>query len=181
MNSIYQQVLGNQFNQLDANVQQFHRVQGIHHLKGRCCIRGAESLTGKLICILLRLPKATAVADLEFELKASEREETWIRHFPQRTMQSRLQAAADGLLGERIGPARLLFSLTVDDGQLSMQLKAIRIFGLPWPKHWFPEVWAIERGEQDRFHFDVGARLRRFGLIVAYSGYLNLPEAESIP
>lgn len=118
---------------------------------------------------------------MEFELNASEAEETWIRHFPQRTMRSVLKPAAGGLLGECLGPTRLLFSLSANDGQLSMRLERIRIFGLPWPMRWFPQVWANERGGNGRFHFDVGARLRRFGLLVAYSGYLDLDETDSKP
>lgn len=156
-------------------------MQGTHRLDGHCSIRGATSLIGKVISSLLRLPEATAGAELKFEMKADEHEEIWTRHFPERIIQSRLLRAANGLISERMGPVRLVLSLNPSDGQLSMQLEAIRIFGLPWPKLCFPEIWAVERGDEDRFHFDIGAQFRHFGLLVAYSGYLNLPKAVSIP
>ena len=181
MTSIYQQILGKQFDLLDTGVRRFHGMRGTHRLDGRCSIRRATSLIGKAISSLLPLPEATASTELKFDLNADEHEEIWTRHFSQRTIQSRLQLAADGLLSERMGPVRLLFSLSASEGQLSMQLKAIRIFGLPWPTLWFPEIWAVERGDGDRFHFDIGAQFRHFGLLVAYSGYLNLPNAVSTP
>ncbi len=177
MVTLYQQILGTRFGLLDAGVQRFHLLQGVHRLKGCCSIRGADSWAGHVICTLLGLPHANPAAAMQFELNASEHAEVWIRHFPHRTMRSVLRAHAGGLLIERIGPARLLFSLSSRDGQLSMRLRAIRIFGLPWPKCWFPEIWAVERGNEDRFQFDVGARFRRSGLIVAYSGHLELPPA----
>lgn len=59
-----------------------------------------------------------------------------------------------------------------------MRLEAIRILGIPWPTRWFPEVWAVEHGIGQRFHFDVGARFRKLGLLVAYSGHLALAELD---
>lgn len=93
-------------------------------------------------------------------------------------MRSRLRTGNDGFLHEHIGPTQLQFSLEVKQGQLSMHLEAIRILGIPWPTRWFPEVWAVEHGIDQRFHFDVGARFRHLGLLVAYSGYLDLSASE---
>lgn len=59
-----------------------------------------------------------------------------------------------------------------------MRLEAIRIFGMRWPRRWFPQVWATELGIGNRFHFDVGARFQRLGLLVAYAGFLELPSEE---
>jgi hypothetical protein len=110
----------------------------------------------------------------EFELDASPTREIWTRRFPSRTMRSRLDTAGDGHLHERLGLATLSFCLATDEGSLSMQLQSIRVLGLPWPRRWFPEVWALECGDKGRFCFDVGARMRVLGALVAYSGYLEL-------
>lgn len=178
MSSLYQQILGARFESLDADVQRFHQLQGVHQLQGRCTIRGAESPVGKLICLLMKLPRQSDDVAFHFMMNASPDREIWIRRFPTRTMRSQLCCGLDGLIDEHIGPARLRFSLDVSEGQLSMQLMAIRILGLPWPTRWFPQVWAIERGGQNRFHFDVGAKFHKFGVLVAYSGHLNLPECK---
>ena len=176
---MYQQILGKQLDLLDPGVRRFHCLRGAHSLSGHCSIRGAESTIGQLISALLRLPAAAASTELNFDLQANEHEEIWTRHFPKKIMRSRLRPAANGMLAECIGPARLLFSLKADDGSLKMRLEAIRIFGLPWPKRWLPEIWGMEHGDEDRFHFDVGVRFHHSGLLVAYSGYLTLPELES--
>ena len=174
---IYRQVLGAAFAELDEPVQRFHSLQGRHRLRGRCTVGGAEHPLGRFLCALLGLPRATQDCEFAFELDADESGETWTRHFPSRTMQSRLQPAATHRLRERLGPALLEFSLSAAEGSLRMQLERIQVFGLRWPRRWFPAVWAIECGEQGRFCFDVGARLRALGTLVAYSGYLAIDEA----
>lgn len=178
---VYRQILGSACDALDEPVRRFHSLQGRHRLHGRCSVSGAEHPIGRLVCWLLRLPRATSETDFAFELAADPSAETWTRHFPGRTMRSRLVVAAGPKLRERLGPALLLFSLHVADGSLSMKLEAIRLFGLPWPRRWFPQVWALECGDDDRFCFDAGARLRVLGSLVAYSGYLEFAEGEGPP
>lgn len=172
--TLYRQILGKQFAALDDPLRRFHSLRGHHRLRGRCTVHGAESLFGRLVCALLRLPRAVSEAPFAFELEASPAREIWTRRFSSRTMRSRLDATADGQLRERLGLATLGFSLAADAGQLSMRLQSIRVLGLPWPRRWFPEVWALERGDRGRFCFDVGARMPGFGALVAYSGYLEL-------
>ena len=96
-------------------------------------------------------------------------------------MRSRLTLGPERRLRERLGPACLEFSLSATDGRLSMHLERIQLFGLAWPRRWFPTVWAVEWGEEERFRFDVGARLHWPGLLVAYSGYLVLHAADGAP
>ncbi|MEP6881361.1 MAG: DUF4166 domain-containing protein [Dokdonella sp.] len=174
MTTLYRRILDNRFDPLGAAVQQFHSLQGTHRLMGRCSIRGPESLAGKVICALMRLPRPSEDVAFSFDLDANPSEETWTRRFPQRAMRSRLRSCAVGFLDEHIGPTRLRFSLHTHQGQLSMRLEAIRILGIRWPTRWFPDVWAVEHGVGDRFHFDVGAKFRHLGLLVGYSGHLDL-------
>jgi hypothetical protein len=174
---VYRQVLGHAFDRLDEPLRRFHSLHGMHHLRGQCSVSGAEHPLGRLVCFVLRLPPAVPHSAFRFDLDADADAETWTRHFPGRTMRSSLSATVDGHLQEKLGPARLLFSLQEEDGSLSMHLESIRFFGLPWPRRWFPSVWAIECGDGDRFCFDVGARLRLLGTLVAYSGYLEPDDA----
>lgn len=177
---VYQQVMRNAFNALDTNVAQFHRLRGHHVLQGHCTIRGAEHPITRALAVLLRLPTAQADAPFRFELEANADREIWTRHFPQRCMRSRLSTSADGMLIEQLGPAQLQFSLHVDNGRLSMQLRGIRLLGLPWPRRWFPKVWAYESGDETQFCFDVGAGFSRLGLLTAYRGYLEIPKVEHV-
>ena len=177
MPSVYRRVLGARFDSLDPAVQRLHSLQGQQRLDGRCTIVGAESRLGRAIARIVGLPRAAEQTAFTFEINADDSEETWTRHFPRRSMRSRLRAGSNGELIERLGIVRLRFTLAVADGALTMRLDAVRVAGMPWPRAWLPMVWAREHGDGERFHFDVGARLGRLGLLVAYRGHLDLPGA----
>jgi len=168
---IYRQVLRNEFDRLAPELKSFHGVCGSARFRGKCRIESATSPIGRFLCWLLDLPKAANDAEFVFELDASATDETWRRHFPDRTMRSTMQVA-DGLLVERIGPVRLWFVLSVESGRLVMRLARFSVFGLPWPSALMPEVWGDERGSAGVLHFDVGARLPAIGLLASYNGSL---------
>jgi hypothetical protein len=175
--SVYRRVLGARFDSLDPAVQRLHSLQGQHRLDGRCTIIGAQSRLGRVIARLVGLPHAAEQTAFLFEIDAGSTVETWTRHFPRRSMRSRLHAGDHDDLIERLGIVRLQFSLAVASGALTMRLDTVRIAGIPWPRAWLPTVWAREHGDGDHFHFDVGARLGRLGLLVAYRGHLDLSGA----
>lgn len=177
MPSVYRRVLGARFDGLDPAVQRLHSLQGHHRLAGRCTIIGAEHRLGRAIARVVGLPRAIGQTAFTFEIDAGSAEETWTRHFPNRSMRSRLRAGDHGDLCERLGIVRLQFTLAVVSGALTMRLDSVRVAGMPWPRAWLPVVWAREHGDGDRFHFDVGARLGRLGLLVAYRGHLDVPSA----
>ncbi len=172
--SLYERVLGEHFLALDDAVARFHRLQGRLVLSGHCEIIGAEHRIARWIARILRLPTAHADVPFGFELDANGDREIWIRRFPGRNMRSRLSSTRPGVLVEKLGPARLEFGLSVDDGRLSMRLQQVSIAGLRWPRRWMPEVWAFERGYDSAFHFDVGARWHGLGTLAAYRGTLDL-------
>ena len=176
--SVYQRILGARFATLDAPVRALHSLRGHHRLRGRCSIVGAQGRLGRAIAALVGLPRPCSDTDFVFEIEIDDDGETWIRHFPRRAMRSRLRAGSDGLLHERLGITTLRFRLEVKDGRLSMHLANVRVGGIAWPRAWLPEVWALEHGEDGRFHFDVGARLGRIGTLVAYRGHLDLADTE---
>lgn len=177
--TLYQRVLGKEFADLDGSLARLHSLQGRHRMIGLCTITGADRWIGRCLAALLGLPLPTQATLFAFEIDADENREIWIRHFPRRIMLSRLYVREDGLLGEKIGPARLAFRIESRSRELHMHLVGIRVLGIAWPTRWLPRVWAVERGDGSRFHFDVGADLGRFGLLVAYSGHLDLTAVEA--
>lgn len=178
--ALYPRLLGARFAKLDAAVQRFHGLQGAWRIPGRCTVEGATHPLTRMPARLLGLPRASSEAPFEFDLVADADGETWVRRFPDHAMRSRLCAADDGRLAERLGPARLQFRLAAEDGVLVMTLDRIRVFGLPWPCRAFPVVRARERGNDARFHFDIEVRLGRLGLLVAYHGHLDLDRAQAL-
>jgi hypothetical protein len=133
-----------------------------------------------MLAWILRLPLPAEDAEFRFDLLVDAEGETWTRHFPGRTMRSRLQQESESTLVERIGPAQPTFALDVSEGTLSMRLLGVEVFGLPWPKRWLPTVHTRESGDGDIYHFEIDASLGRFGLLVAYAGTLDLRGLERI-
>jgi hypothetical protein len=177
---LYQRILGEKFDTLDSAVRRLHLLQGHHRLRGRCSISGAEHWLGRALAWILRLPLPARDAEFSFDLLADTDGETWTRHFPGRTMRSRLQQDSESTLVERIGPARPSFALGVVEGTLVMRLLGVEVFGLSWPKRWLPAIRTHESGQGDIYRFEVEARLGRLGLLVAYEGTLDLCSLEAI-
>lgn len=173
--SLYEQVLGASYGRLPAAVQRFHRLTGYTLLHGWVEIKEPGSLLARLLALCLGAPRRGGNGSLRFELEASPQAEIWTRHFPTRTMTSRLQFAA-GTVEERLGAARLTFGLTASKDKLSMTLLRMRFYGVPCPRWLLPRVVAEERGIGDQLHFDVHAALPIVGTVAHYRGHLAIPK-----
>lgn len=176
--SVYRQVLGADFNLLAAELQRFHSMAGRVELAGRFSVQGPHSTAGRLVSALFALPKTAAETPFRFELVADARQETWRRHFPGRSMVSRMQAGS-GVLVERFGPISFYFRLETSGGQLHMLLQAVTVFGLRSPRLLMPKVWAHEIGADGRLHFAVSAHLPGVGLLAEYRGFLEIEREEA--
>ncbi len=177
--SVYRQVMGADFHLLSAELQRFHSMAGRIELAGRFRVQGPDSVAGRLVSALFALPKTAAEASFKFELDADARQETWRRHFPGRSMVSRMRAG-QGMLVERFGPIRFYFRLKASDGQLSMLLQSVTVLGVPAPRLLMPTVSAHESGADGRLHFAVSAHLPVVGLLAEYRGYLEIGQLEAV-
>ncbi len=175
--SLYERVLGPSYERLPAAVQRFHRLQGRSVLKGWVQTQAPSSLPARLLAFCLGTPRRASSGPLSFELEASAEAECWTRHFPTRTMTSRMRFVA-GRIQEQLGAARLTFGLSVADGKLKMELEGLRFLGVPCPRWLMPQVVAEEIGRDDRLHFRVAANVPLLGRVAGYDGYLDLGPAE---
>ncbi|MDB5766749.1 MAG: hypothetical protein JWQ61_1563 [Collimonas fungivorans] len=175
--SLYRQVLGADFDSLDRELQIFHNMAGNVSLPGRCEVKSPQTVIGRLMGRVFSLPKATAETDFLFELDADSRQETWRRHYPGRTMISRMQVKS-GTLVERLGPVDLHFKLKTDNGRLTMLLQRITVCGIPCPRFLVPSVLAEETASPGKLHFNVAAYLPLVGVLAEYRGYLKIEQEE---
>lgn len=172
--TVFQQVLGRRFAGLAPSLSRFHALQGRHERRGEVDTMPPDSAPGRVLAWCLGSPRRAATGEIRFELDASPAHETWTRHFPGRTMRSRM-AARGGRLEERMGPARLEFVLDARDGGLVLELVRLRFLGLPCPAWLRPRLVATERGEGARLHFHIEARVPGIGRVVGYRGWLAVP------
>ena len=173
--SLYERVMGDAYARLAPAVQRFHRLAGHHVLHGVVQTDAPANGLAALLARGLGSPLHAASETIRFELEAGPSVETWTRHFPGRTMSSRLRFDA-GQLVEQLGVARLAFTLAEIDGRLVMRLASLRFAGIPCPGWLRPRIVAEETGADDSLYFRVEAHVPGVGRVVGYRGHLVLPD-----
>jgi Domain of unknown function (DUF4166) len=176
--SLYQEVMGPGFLLLPVPVQQFHALQGTNVLHGRVEVQAPATFAARCLARCLGAPLTTEWGPIRFELESDSAAEHWVRHFPGKTMQSRL-GSSSGHIVEQLGAARLTFALRGSPEMLEMQLVGLRFLGVPCPRWLLPSVVAEETATSGRLHFRVQASVRFIGTVAGYQGYLELPSGKS--
>lgn len=169
--SLYEQVMGTAFAQLDAPVQAFHRTRGRRELHGQVRTEAPATFAARLLARCLGTPLVPSAGAIRFELDVQPSHETWVRHFPTNTMRSRMSLER-GELTERLGLTRLRFGLAAREGRLVMRLLGLRFLGIPCPRWALPRIVAEETGRDGRLYFEVRAALPLVGQVAGYTGYL---------
>jgi hypothetical protein len=172
--SLYQQVMGADYRALPAPLQHFHALEGRHVLTGMVDVSAPASFPARVLAWSLGAPMQARQGAIRFELHANALSETWIRHFPGGSMQSRMTLAG-GRVTERLGPARLGFTLVGGPEKLQMQLASLHFLGVPCPRWLRPAIVAEETASEGRLHFLVQASLPFVGVVTRYQGHLDLP------
>jgi hypothetical protein len=171
--SMYQRVMGGEFDKLAPAVQRFHRLAGTHELHGEVEIGAPAGVLPRLMALCMGMPRTATTGPIRFVLEAGAERETWTRHFPGRTMTSTLRYS-DGHVVEELGPARLTFTLLQEQGALQMRLDRMTFLRIPCPRWLMPRVVARETDQQGRFHFHIEADVPFIGPVGRYNGFLKL-------
>lgn len=178
--TLYEQVMGAAFARLDEPVQAFHRTRGRRELHGRVQTEAPATFPARLLARCLGTPLVPSSGAIRFELDAQPTGETWVRHFPTNTMQSRMRLEK-GELTERLGLTRLRFGLDAVEGRLVMRLAGLHFLGIPCPRWALPRIVAEEAGRDGRLYFTVRAALPLVGQVAGYTGYLVIQPEEPAP
>ena len=174
--SLFEAAMGVRFCGLAPALQRFHRLSGRHVLEGVVETDPPSTRLGRALARCLGSPLGAATGTIRFDLDAAPAAETWTRHFPGRTMRSRM-TLVDGRIVERMGLARLTLALDEVDGRLRMRLERMTFGGIPCPAWLRPRLVAEETGEGDRLHFHIEAAVIVIGRVVGYRGWLRVPDA----
>ena len=172
--SLYQHVMGADFDRLPAPLQAFHVLAGPHVLNGAVEVGAPETWPAKALAWCLGAPQLARQGPIRFELQADGTSEVWTRHFPGRTMTSRLTLVG-GRIVERLGAARLGFELRGSPQKLEMHLVRLHFLGVPCPRWLMPAIVAEETASEGRLHFEIRASLPLVGVVTRYRGHLDVP------
>jgi Domain of unknown function (DUF4166) len=169
---LYRRLLGQRFAQLPARVAELHDVAATCVWAGRADVERGRSLLSRMLASLFGLPTAGRDQTLQVVLDPIEGGEIWLRRFGSKVFRS-VQYERAGLLRERVGLAVFVFGLDTSADGMALKLEDVRVLGLPLPRWLSPSVRTFESQREDRYHFDVEARLPLLGLIVRYAGWLE--------
>jgi hypothetical protein len=169
---IYPRLLGPAFATLPMPLQSIHARSGRHLYRGEVEVVRGRGALATLCAWTTRLPSNWRGV-VEVEIDAANARETWIRHFGEHRMASRLWAR-DGLLHERLGMLRFGFKLGIEDDVIVWRVERVHALGMRLPRTWFAGVQARESEREGRYCFDVAAALPGVGLLVGYRGWLHV-------
>lgn len=170
---LFPQLLQAAFAGLPAPVQALHSREGLRRYEGGVSIRRGGNWLARLCSAVTGMPPAMHEAPLRVEIEAQPGRERWTRFFNGHPMTSRMWPQ-DGRLCERLGPVTFHFRLGVEDGVLTWTVERVRALGVPLPARWFAAVKAREFEQDGHYGFDVAAALPLAGLLVHYSGWLQV-------
>ena len=165
-------LLGTAFDALPRPVRALHVAQGRRRYAGAVEVERGSGLLSRLVAFATHLPPAGS-GPLCVEIDASPDAERWTRFIGGRAMPSRLWRDGD-VLCERLGLATFGFRLEVVNEATVWRVVRVSVFGVSLPARWFTGVGARESADGERYAFDVWASLPLVGLLVHYTGWLDV-------
>ncbi|WP_424940634.1 DUF4166 domain-containing protein [Aliiroseovarius sp. S253] len=171
--TIFQQVLGPDFDNLPKAVRATHLTRDTSRWSGNASVTRGEGLWSRCLAWLFRFPKAAGTIPVEVTKTVTPKGETWLRSFGGSRFRSHLAATPQGMT-ERFGPFTFRVDLTVANGSLNYPVSGGRLGPLPLPTWLLPISEAREFEDDGRFHFDVKLSAPiTGGLLVHYEGTLS--------
>ncbi len=157
----------------------------LRHLRGRqgtysgfCDVERGRDLLVRMALWLGRFPTGGRNVPVSLSVTKRDRAWIWVRNFNGQTTRSRI-GYRSGYVLERMGPLTLWLKPVLFDGQLSIHLHRLRLWGIPCPKLIVPRSNTFEwRDDEGRFRFDVSARMPVLGLLIRYHGWLTADHAK---
>lgn len=158
---------------LPAKVRELHSGEGIY--SGRCKIeRGQGGLVALMLCAG-RFPPDGDDIPVCVTISRTGPRWTWERDFSGHKTRSRMtydrKAAC---VRESFGSFSIWLLPEWTGHRLNIAIRRLTILGIPIPAFLLPRSSTVEwQDEQERFRFDVSARMPGIGLLIRYRGWLT--------
>jgi len=170
LNSIMKIHIGKDYFSLPPLLQHVH--EGNTRLQGCVEVRSGNFLA-KLICRIFKLPPESRTCKLIVDCRYNRDSMSWVRSFDGLIMESSFHLRGRDLI-ERLGPLTLATKAAVEDDRLSYHFMGTKIFGIPLPKIFSPNIVAYEEERDGRYFFQLEVKMFLVGLVVAYGGELEV-------
>jgi hypothetical protein len=177
--ALFPALLGDEaWHALPSAVRAMHGATARLEANGVADVAGADHFPARCLRHLLGLPAPGPRQTLALTIERRGTHETWTRRFTGRAMRSVLdRRPGSPLLFERLGPARLGFTLRRDGDAIDWQLRSLHVLGMPMPRALRGRVLSRSGMRDGRYHFLVDVQLPWLGRLIAYDGWLEpLPD-----
>lgn len=178
MEPLYRRVLGDRFDRLPARVRELHDLRTASAWAGRADVERGKSWIARLGAALTSLPPEGRNQPLRVTFEPRGAAEVWRRQFGTSVFPS-VQYEHQGRLCERVGLITFVFALAASTDGLALDLRKMRLLGIPLPRIVHPAIATFESEQEGRYRFQVEARLPLFGLLVRYAGWLEQADARA--
>lgn len=175
--TLYERLLGNQFEDLPAQIQNVHDKKSGLVANGRCTVVRGSNLINRLIAEIVGFPRSGIRLPVTIEIEVNDQKEKWLRDIDGYSFSSILEddhCKSRQCLSEKFGFMKFNFLLPTTNNGLSMELICFSVFGISLPKMLWPIVKAKETVQEEKFYFDVKIVLPVTGLLVHYQGWLDV-------
>src|SRR5579871_1995126 len=182
MRSLYRDILGVSWDELDPAVQHVHlnvtplaRFAGTFSLKAKV----PRAMAILLAAFGVRLKPNSDVAVRLVVMRHGETE-IWRRFFGRRKVETIQSAGGGNTIVERMGPAELRFGLEARDGALSYRFDSTHVgiwpFRIRLPNWLAPRGTAIESADADGVRVEVVIAWPIAGVTLSYAGIIKAEE-----
>jgi len=169
--TLYQRLLGNDFDKLPNILRQFHSQPQGGCATGRVTVeRNAGWLRGAA-ANLLQLPAAGDDMNLRLQVIPRDNTERWIRYFNQQRLET-VQWQEGEFLIEKAGPLHLAFTVQADETGMTFRMHHQCRTGAKvlFPSHFVMRVNAHTHGAADCWKLQVNISTPLLGKIATYRG-----------
>ncbi len=171
--SIYQKLLGADFEQLSPALQVVHGRETPVHARGQVSVTYGRGPLVRLCNRMMHVPPASENVMLKLKIQRSGAQETWIRDFGGKPLATQ-QWAENGLFIEAVGGVEMAMRLRVSDGILRFEPAFTRFKGMKIPRFIGVTVYAEVRGHENGWQILVETRSPILGLLFRYTGLIKL-------
>ncbi len=171
--SIYQKVIGKDFNQLGPNLQYGHAHMPIVKAKGSINVEWGKGFLIRWMNKMNGLPPAGNNQELELEIIRDEKIETWNRKFKS-TVFSTIQFEKNGLLVEKDGPIAIGFKVHLDGNSFIYEQVYMKFAGIRIPRFIGMKSEAKVAETNNGWDAEIKVTAPIVGLVLKYSASVNL-------